>query len=91
VGVASAESIRQAILAGDYEGGLSRWQQYAAEMAAAGPTRESLAEAAELIEWARPLLHTARSTAAERLRVLHVASMYGQPVTRSRSWVGANF
>jgi hypothetical protein len=65
-----------AVSAGDYQGALELWQRYAAEMAAAGPTRESLAEAAKLIEWARPLLHAAHADASERLRVLHVAGVY---------------
>jgi hypothetical protein len=69
-------SIREAVAGGEYDRALTLWQEYAAGIAA-GPTPESLAEAAGLIEWARPLLEAARSDVAERLRLLHVAGAYG--------------
>lgn len=73
----SAKSVRDAVASGDYQLAIKMWEQYAAAIAAVKPTRESLAEAAELIEWARPLLDAARSDAGERLRALHVAGVYG--------------
>jgi hypothetical protein len=87
----SAESVRQAVITGDYDRALSLWQQYTAEMAAAEPTRESLAEAAELIEWARPVLESSRSQAVERLTLLHVASQYGRTTSRPRPQLRESF
>jgi len=70
------QRIKQALSSGDYTKALATWREYTAEMASAGPTAASLAEAAELIDWARPLLTAARTDAAERLRALHVAGKY---------------
>ena len=76
--------IKQAIASGDYTKALAFWREHTAAMAAAGPTVASLAEAAELIAWARPQLTAARADVAERLRALHVAGRYGRlPNTHS--------
>jgi hypothetical protein len=72
-----AESVRAAVASGDYVEALALWQEYTATMAADKPTRQSLAEAADLIGWSRPLLNAARTHALERLRLLHVAGVYG--------------
>jgi hypothetical protein len=65
------------VAAGDYTEAIALWQKYAARLAAAGPARHSLAEAADLIEWSRPILAAARAQAVEQLRGLHVAGVYG--------------
>jgi hypothetical protein len=78
VNVTAIQSVRDAIAASNLQRALYLWQQYTAGIAAAGPTQESLAEAAELIRWAKPLISAVRTRADERLRALHVAGMYGQ-------------
>jgi len=79
--------IKQAIASGDYTKALDAWREYTAAMAAAGPTAESLAEAAELLAWARSRLIAARADIAERLRALHVAGRYGKlPNTRGEQF-----
>jgi hypothetical protein len=76
---ASAESIREAVRAGEYGTALGLWQQYTQSVATAGPTPDALAEAADLIEWARPLIRAARAHSLERLNILHAAGAYGGP------------
>jgi hypothetical protein len=74
----SADSVRDAIAAGDYQRALDLWRAYTAAIAAAEPTWLSLTQAAELIAWSRPILQAARKDAGERLRALHVAGTYSR-------------
>jgi hypothetical protein len=72
------ESIRRAIESGDYAGALELWNRYADLLAAGALSQATLAVAAELIAWSRPLLTAARADALRRLRALHVAGTYGE-------------
>ncbi|HXK03599.1 MAG TPA: hypothetical protein VMS37_14455 [Verrucomicrobiae bacterium] len=86
---ATAQSIREAIEHGDYAQALDLWKQYTAALAASGLTAESLAEAAHVVKWSRPLLLGAREHTAARLRALHVAGIYGGPAPKRSGLVQA--
>jgi hypothetical protein len=88
---ATAESVREAINRGDLVRALDLWTEYAAALSGGGLTEASLAEAAGLVEWSRPLLLCARAHAGERLRVLHVAAAYGGRDARPAPLVRASF
>ena len=83
----SAESIRAAIAAGNYRQALELWNEYVAGLQSAGLKAATLAEAAELVNWSRPLLLAAREHAAARLRALHVAGEYGPRAVRGTRFV----
>jgi len=87
---ATAEDVRAAIAAGDYGHALNLWHEYAARLAAGALTEESLAEAATLLAWSRPVLLGAREHAAARLRALHVAGVYGTRAVRRTALVRAS-
>jgi hypothetical protein len=74
----SAKTIQKAVESGEFGKALDLWKEFAGAIAAAGPTRESLAEAAELIERCRPLLLAARGAACEQLNLLRIAGAYGR-------------
>jgi hypothetical protein len=90
VNVVSAESIQQAIGCGDYARALALWSGYTAALADGRLSETTLAEAAALVEWSRPILLQARAHAAERLRALHVAGVYSTQGLRTHALVRAS-
>ena len=91
MGVAGADFIREAIAGGDYARALELWDQYTSALAGGLLTEDTLAEAANLVEWSRPILMSARAHAAERLRALHVAGAYGARGVSGHALVRARF
>ena len=86
----TVESVREAVQRGDYARALDLWNRYAAGLANGGLTTESLAEAAALIAWCRPLLLGVREHVAARLRALHVAGIYGASKPRRTGLIRAS-
>ena len=88
---AAAACIREAIAGGDYTRALELWNEYTAALAGGLLSQATLAEAANLVEWSRPILLTTRAHAAERLRALHVAGAYGARGFHGHALVRARF
>jgi len=88
---ASAALVREAIERGDFASARELWGEYCSRLVAGGLTAEAMAEAAELVEWSRPILICARAHAAGRLPVLRAAGAYGASPPTTRGLVSASY
>lgn len=75
------ERIRRAVAAGDWPAVLRLWEPYAAgildEIRRGTCTHARMAEAGELLAWARRVAWCARAHAQNRLDTIHAAKQYG--------------
>jgi hypothetical protein len=79
------DSIRRAVAAGDWPAVLRLWEPYAAdildEIRRGTCTHARMAEAGELLNWAKRVAWCARAHAQNRLDTIHAARQYGpEPV-----------
>jgi hypothetical protein len=75
------EGIRRAVAAGDWPVALRLWEPYAGgildEIRRGNCTRARMAEAGELLAWAKRVAWCARAHAQNRLDIIHAARQYG--------------
>jgi hypothetical protein len=75
------ERIRRAVAAGDWPAVLRLWELYAAgildEISHGTCTRVRMAEAGELLDWAKRFAWCAQAHAQNRLNTIHAARQYG--------------
>jgi hypothetical protein len=75
------DEMRQAVAAGDWPAVLRLWELYVAdildEIGRGTCTRARIAEARELLDWAKRFALCARAHAQNRLDTLHAARQYG--------------
>jgi len=74
------DGIRGAVAAGDWPAALRLWESYAAgildEIRSRTCTHARMAEAGELLEWAKRIVLCSRAQAQNRLDTIHAARQY---------------